>query len=114
MKVFKFGGASVKNARAIQNVATILTQFSSDPLLIVVSAMGKTTNALEQIVALAQSKKDFKSVLDTIHQYHSQVIEELGITDPQFIQLFKKQFQEIEQSATRAGEYDQVVSQGEI
>lgn len=118
MKVFKFGGASVKNARAIQNVATILTQFSSDPLLIVVSAMGKTTNALEQIVALAQSKKDFKSVLDTIHQYHSQVIEELGITDPPFIQLFENQFREIERSATLPGEYDhvydQVVSQGEI
>lgn len=118
MKVFKFGGASVKNAKAIQNVATIVKQFSSEPLLIVVSAMGKTTNAMEQIVALAQTKKDFKSVLETIHQYHLQITQELEIADRALIELFDKQFQEIEQKATGAGEYDQVydqvVSQGEI
>lgn len=118
MKVFKFGGASVKNARAIQNVASILKQFSSEPLLIVVSAMGKTTNALEQIVALAQAKKDFTSVLDTIHQYHLQITQDLEIADRSFIELFEKQFQEIGQKARGVGEYDQVydqvVSQGEI
>jgi aspartate kinase len=118
MKVFKFGGASVKNARAIQNVATIVKQFPSDPLLIVVSAMGKTTNALEQIVSLAQLKKDFKSGFENICQYHIQVIKELEITDPSFIEIIEKQFQEIERCATYAGEYDlvydQVVSQGEI
>lgn len=118
MKVFKFGGASVKNARAIKNVATIVKQFSSEPLLVVVSAIGKTTNALEQIVALAQAKKDFTSALDTIHQYHLQITQDLGIADRSFIELLEKQFQEIEQRATGAGEYDQVydqvVSQGEI
>lgn len=118
MKVFKFGGASVKNARAIQNVATIIKQFSSEPLLVVVSAMGKTTNALEQVVALAQAKKDFKSVLTTIQQYHLQITQDLEIADHPFVELIEKQFQEIEQKATGAGEYDQVydqvVSQGEI
>ncbi|MEQ1586662.1 MAG: aspartate kinase [Cyclobacteriaceae bacterium] len=118
MKVFKFGGASVKNAIAIQNVLTIVKQFSSEPLLIVVSAMGKTTNALEQLVAMAQAKKDFKSVLDTVHQYHHQITQELEIADHSFIELVDKQFKDIERCATLIGEYDQVydqvVSQGEI
>lgn len=118
MKVFKFGGASVKNARAIQNVAAIIKQFSSEPLLVVVSAMGKTTNALEQVVALAQAKKDFKSVLTTIQKYHLQITQDLEIADHSLVELIEKQFLEIEQKATGAGEYDQVydqvVSQGEI
>jgi aspartate kinase len=49
MKVFKFGGASVNNIERIQNLPTILARFSGQPLLIVVSAMGKTTNALEKV-----------------------------------------------------------------
>ena len=47
MLVFKFGGASVKNAGAIENVARIITPYSDQPLVVVVSAMGKSTNALE-------------------------------------------------------------------
>jgi aspartate kinase len=118
MKVFKFGGASVKNAHAIQNVAKIISQFSSEPLLIVVSAIGKTTNALEQITTLAQANKDFKSVLENIHRIHLQIITDLEISDSHFIETFEKQFQEIERNATLVGEYDQVydqvVSLGEI
>ena len=48
MKVFKFGGASVKNTKAIINVAKIVKSFD-DPLIIVVSAIDKTTNALEEV-----------------------------------------------------------------
>ena len=51
MKVFKFGGASVKTAKAVKNVRTILNQFNGDSLFVVVSAMGKTTNAMEGIVS---------------------------------------------------------------
>ena len=50
MKVFKFGGASVKDAAGVRNVANVLKHFPNDDLLIVVSAMGKTTNALEEVV----------------------------------------------------------------
>ena len=53
MKVFKFGGASLKNAAAIRNMAGIVKSFTSNPLLVVVSAMGKTTNALESILNTA-------------------------------------------------------------
>jgi aspartate kinase len=118
MKVFKFGGASVKNAQAIENVAKIISQFYSEPLLIVVSAIGKTTNTLEQITELAQANKDFKSLLDSIHRQHDQIISELGISDRSFIESFEKQFLEISRYATLAGDYDQVydqvVSLGEV
>src|SRR5690349_19429696 len=50
MKVFKFGGASVSSADRIRNVVEILKKYSGDELLVVVSAMGKTTNALEKVV----------------------------------------------------------------
>ncbi|MES2617968.1 MAG: aspartate kinase [Bacteroidota bacterium] len=50
MKVFKFGGASVKDADAVRNVGKIIAQFSGDKLLVVISAMGKITNKLEELV----------------------------------------------------------------
>ena len=49
MKVFKFGGASVETAERIQNVSTIIQTFTNEPLVVVISAIGKTTNALEKI-----------------------------------------------------------------
>ena len=56
IKVFKFGGASVKDAAAIRNVVKILNSHKKDKLVIVVSAMGKTTNALEKILKAAIDK----------------------------------------------------------
>ena len=50
MKVFKFGGASVKDAAAVINVGEVLRRYENEPLVVVVSAMGKTTNALEAIM----------------------------------------------------------------
>jgi len=50
MKVFKFGGASVKDAAAVKNIASILHNYAPKQLVIVVSAMGKTTNALEKVL----------------------------------------------------------------
>ena len=50
MKVFKFGGASVKDSAAVKNVAQILSLFEKQKLIVVVSAMGKTTNKLEEVV----------------------------------------------------------------
>ena len=47
MKVFKFGGASVSTAERIRNVGSILKKYSDEKILVIVSAMGKTTNALE-------------------------------------------------------------------
>lgn len=50
MKVFKFGGASVNNIDRIRNVAAILSEYQDTPLVVIISAMGKTTNALEKVV----------------------------------------------------------------
>lgn len=59
MQVFKFGGASVNNTDRIKNVAAILRQYSGQPLLVVISAMGKTTNALEKVAeAFYRGEKD--------------------------------------------------------
>jgi aspartate kinase len=118
MKVFKFGGASIKNVKAIKNMAALVRQYASEPLLIVVSAMGKTTNALEQIVDKAQKNINYKSSLDEVKSYHSEIIHQLEITNPSFLEKIESQFKEIEKSATQVGDYDQVydqvVSQGEI
>jgi len=51
LRVYKFGGSSVKDAEAIRNVASIIRSNNDTPLVVVVSAMGKTTNALEEVVA---------------------------------------------------------------
>lgn len=59
MKVFKFGGASVKDANAVKNLAAILKNFPDEKLIVVISAMGKTTNALERLTnAFYFSEKD--------------------------------------------------------
>ena len=50
MRVFKFGGASVKDAAAVRNVSKVLAMFPDENIVIVISAMGKTTNALEEVV----------------------------------------------------------------
>lgn len=79
MKVFKFGGASVSNAERIRNVAAILRRFASEPLLVVISAMGKTTNALEEVVSdFFQGRQD--AALERfaiIRQQHLSLVEEL-------------------------------------
>ena len=50
MKVFKFGGASVKDADAVRNVGHIIAQYTGEKLLVIISAMGKNTNKLEELV----------------------------------------------------------------
>lgn len=90
MKVFKFGGASVKDASSIRNVASIIRKYAAERLVIVVSAMGKTTNAIEQIAQLAYNGNDYRPALETLKQYHDGICEELeltGITDKLFQQL---------------------------
>ena len=67
MKVFKFGGASLKNAQAIRNMAGIVTSYAQEPLLVVVSAMGKTTNALEDVI------KNFLLLVNSILKIESSI-----------------------------------------
>ncbi|MDO7887253.1 aspartate kinase [Hymenobacter sp. CA2-7] len=83
MQVYKFGGASVKDAAAILNLCRIVRNFGpSGPLLIVVSAMGKTTNALEEIYDLAYHGRDYSAQLAAVRAYHEKAGKEIGKAQP--------------------------------
>ncbi|RAK69794.1 aspartate kinase [Hymenobacter edaphi] len=78
LRVYKFGGASVKDAAAIKNLQHILGQNpDGQPLLVVVSAMGKTTNALEHIFHLAHSGEDYSAPLAELRRFHLEVAQGL-------------------------------------
>lgn len=128
MKVFKFGGASVKDANGVRNVATILKRYPNENIVVVVSAMGKVTNALERLTDAyfyasekKQNQEDAVSVLNEIKKYHFNIIEQL-FPDKQhpIYNEINNAFVEldwaIEEEATHSYdyEYDQIVSIGEI
>lgn len=79
MKVFKFGGASVKNAEAVVNVAEIIKNFKGEKIGIVVSAMGKTTNSMEEIAtAFYNNEKDnFISLVEQVRSFHLFILDDL-------------------------------------
>ncbi|MBL7786928.1 MAG: aspartate kinase [Chitinophagales bacterium] len=123
MQVFKFGGASVKNAAAVRNVAQIIKGFSGEKLVVIVSAMGKTTNALEEVVN-AHYQKNTQQALDllaAIKNNHISIVQEL-MTDAnnavyeQLNQTFRVVEDRLQQGATSnyGFEYDQIVSLGEL
>jgi aspartate kinase len=118
MRVFKFGGASVRHAAAIQKVANIVKSFKGEKILVVVSAMGKTTNALERLVAAFQTDGDYHAELQPIKAYHEEVIQQLF---PAGWEVFDMIAREIDSIVPRLNIalpadklYDQVVSTGEI
>lgn len=122
MQVFKFGGASVKDAGAVRNVGEIVKRFQDEKLLIVISAMGKSTNALEQLAeACYKQTGNAKKIFDEIKAYHDQIIKEL-IKDihPHGFDDIENTFIELECliSGVPEGEYaflyDQIVSFGEL
>ncbi|MCK5846981.1 MAG: aspartate kinase [Bacteroidales bacterium] len=75
MKVFKFGGASVKSAKAVRNVGDIISDYNGQKMVVVVSAMGKTTNALEKI--LKADSKDFDILITAVENFHNSIINKL-------------------------------------
>ena len=78
MKVFKFGGASVKDAAGIKNVYDVLQQVGYEDVLLVVSAMGKTTNALEVVVKdYFQKSASLQSSIQEVKKYHNQILLDL-------------------------------------
>lgn len=78
MKVFKFGGASVKNADAVRNVASVLNLFPKEKIVVVVSAMDKTTNALERVVKKYFYKEgDAVAELEKVKLFHQKILQEL-------------------------------------
>ena len=84
MKVFKFGGASIKDAPSIKNILEIISKYKKDNLVIVVSAMGKTTNALEKVVDSyfnAQPKNSFISVEGAAKKIQAKLPDKIIISE---------------------------------
>jgi len=121
IKVFKFGGASVKDTAAVRKVAAILQKFKNQPLVIVVSAMGKTTNALEKVVE-AHTLKNGKGfdLLKEIKENHYKIIGELFEDSEDVLTSVNDTFVEIEWMLEEDPHedydyiYDQIVSVGEL
>jgi aspartate kinase len=78
MKIFKFGGASIKDASSIKNVASILQNEGTENTLIVISAMGKMTNAFEDVVtAYCKKSEKLPKTLNFIEEYHKNIMNDL-------------------------------------
>ncbi len=78
MRVFKFGGASVKDAQGVRNLLAVLRQTGTENTFLVVSAMGKTTNAMEEVVrAYFDDKASLPAALQQVEAYHGEILKEL-------------------------------------
>lgn len=120
MQVFKFGGASIKDATAVKNMASILAEKATEKTVVIVSAMGKTTNALEQILADFSEQKDPKQRITQLITTHTIICESLFPADHFIFNFLKEQQIEIaaileafKQKST-AFVYDQLISKGEL
>ena len=121
MKVYKFGGASVKDAFAIKNIAYILSQTNTNDLIIVVSAMGKTTNALENIIEKFFKKEDYISSIKELKRYHKHILSDLFNNNSDTVfktldNIFEKLNHEFISLKSDNYDYiyDQIVSYGEL
>ncbi len=121
MKIFKFGGASTKDAENIKNVLSVINQTAEKDLLVVISAMGKMTNALEIVVNDYFKSGSFDASLKSVYDYHFTILKslfpdtshsiysELGVHFSDLNRFLKNN-----KSKNHAFVYDQVVSYGEI
>ncbi|WP_447635290.1 aspartate kinase [Flavobacterium microcysteis] len=122
MRVFKFGGASVKDANGIKNVYDVLQQVGFDDVLLVVSAMGKTTNALEVVIKnYFEKSAELQSSIQDVKKYHNQILLDLFEDDKNAVfaainQLFSdlEGFLKSNKSPNYNFVYDQIVSFGEM
>src|SRR5688572_11250423 len=105
MKVFKFGGASLKNAGAITNMAGIVKSFTNTPLLVVVSAMGKTTNALESVLNTFIKCGDYTTEVNAIKKYHIQICEELFASPQEIKSKLDSIFDDLLKTITQRADY---------
>lgn len=122
MKVFKFGGASVKDAAHIFNVKEILESYKEEKIVVVVSAMGKTTNALEKVVDsfLNEGNDAFKLLLGDIVNVHLTEVEKLNLDNRKTAfhlnAVCEEAFKHLSNIdlKDKSAVYDQIVSLGEL
>ena len=78
MKIFKFGGASVKDAEGVKNIASVLKTVGYENTLVIVSAMGKTTNAMELVIKnYFENRAELQSALQDVKKFHNQILLDL-------------------------------------
>ena len=122
MRVFKFGGASVKDANGVRNVYDVLQKVGFADVLIVVSAMGKTTNALEVVIQDYFNKaKSLQASVQEVKKYHNEIILDLFEDEKHVVwQNVAQIFSELDyflannKSPNYSFVYDQIVGFGEI
>ncbi|SFC99328.1 aspartate kinase [Algibacter pectinivorans] len=122
MQVFKFGGASVKDANGVKNLAIVLKKVGYKNTLVVVSAMGKTTNALELVIKnYFDNKTQLQSSLQDVKKYHNAIL--LDLFDHVNHYAFKKvnelfdelnSFLKSNKSPDYNYVYDQIIGYGEL
>jgi aspartate kinase len=122
MHIFKFGGASVKDAESVRNLVKVLKETGHNDMLIVISAMGKTTNALEKVIHnYFDNTKELQSSIQDVKKYHNEILLDLFDSDnhvvfTQIEDLFKDltTFFSRNRSPDYNYVYDQVVGYGEL
>ena len=122
MRVYKFGGASVKDAEGVKNLANVLKQTGHDETLIVVSAMGKTTNALELVIKnYFEAKGQLQSSIQDIKKFHNQIALDLFDNENNLVfkainSLFEElsSFLKSNKSPDYNFVYDQIIGFGEL
>ncbi|MCL6274596.1 aspartate kinase [Muricauda sp. 2012CJ35-5] len=122
MRVFKFGGASVKDADSVKNVVNVLKEVGHQDTLVVISAMGKTTNAMEKVVAAYFSDKSgVSNQIQEVSEFHEIILSDLfgNASHPVYAKV-KALFDEVKgfltwnKSPKKSFVYDQVVGYGEL
>ena len=121
MKVFKFGGASIKDISSIKNILKIISTYNEDRLVIVVSAMGKTTNALELVVHnYFNNKENLQASISEVYNFHLEIINNLFEKSHPIFSDISKSFEKLNsfikanKSPSYSFVYDQIVSLGEL
>ena len=121
MKVFKFGGASVKDAAGVKNVLKVLQKHQNPDKLIVISAMGKTTNALEVIIQKYLSEQSPEAEIESLRLFHVEIMN--GLFENKQAAVFEKidqfftnlrNFLQHNKSKQYDFVYDQIIGFGEL
>ncbi len=121
-RIFKFGGASVRTADAVRNMRQVLDYYSNQRLVVVVSAMGKTTNALERILAAYMAGQSTAEELQALRQYHFDIADDLFADAPNSLVFMEmeRMFAQIDALLAKSPamaydfHYDQLVPYGEL
>jgi aspartate kinase len=122
MRVFKFGGASVKSADAVKNVSKVLNAQAEGPLVVVISAMGKITNKMEQLVdAYFYNKETKKQLFEEVRYFHQTITDDLQIDEYDYYEVDNLLIEleciiekKRDETSSYDIEYDRIVPFGEL